>query len=238
MPNWANRRGVVPLDELGPDDVGVPAGRRPPTRALTASGVGRGVVVAEHEELGARDEVEHAVGGGAEALGSRRSGATAGGGQDGVDALGGVDRCRCRRPGRRGWGSPAPARAPQDLSKRSVGGVVRDDDGDHGLRWRGRLLYGFHDTRGTVARRRRGPPGRGGPAEPPVPDRVVGGACRPGISVDDVTDAVENTVYTAVGLGILGFQHLQVQRRQLNRSGGRRPCARWPSRSSAPRGGR
>ena len=39
----------------------------------------------------------------------------------------------------------------------------------------------------------------------------------PGISVDDLTDAVENTVYTAVGLGILGFQHLQVQRRQLER---------------------
>jgi hypothetical protein len=38
-----------------------------------------------------------------------------------------------------------------------------------------------------------------------------------GISVDDLTTAVENTVYTAVGLGILGFQHLQVQRRQLER---------------------
>jgi hypothetical protein len=36
-----------------------------------------------------------------------------------------------------------------------------------------------------------------------------------GISVDDVTGAVENTLYTAVGLGILGFQHLQVQRREL-----------------------
>lgn len=38
------------------------------------------------------------------------------------------------------------------------------------------------------------------------------------ISVDDLTTAVENTVYTAVGLGILGFQHLQVQRRELERS--------------------
>ena len=38
-----------------------------------------------------------------------------------------------------------------------------------------------------------------------------------GISVEDVTDAVENTVYTAVGLGILGFQHLQVQRRELTK---------------------
>lgn len=39
-----------------------------------------------------------------------------------------------------------------------------------------------------------------------------------GFSVDDVTDAVENTVFTAVGLGILGFQHLQVQRRELERT--------------------
>ena len=39
-----------------------------------------------------------------------------------------------------------------------------------------------------------------------------------GISVDEVTKRVENTVYTAVGLGILGFQHLQVQRRELRRS--------------------
>ena len=38
-----------------------------------------------------------------------------------------------------------------------------------------------------------------------------------GISVDDLTTAVENTLYTAIGLGILGFQHLQVQRRQLRR---------------------
>jgi len=37
----------------------------------------------------------------------------------------------------------------------------------------------------------------------------------PGISVDDLATAVENTVFTAVGLGLLGFQHLQVQRRQL-----------------------
>jgi hypothetical protein len=38
-----------------------------------------------------------------------------------------------------------------------------------------------------------------------------------GISKDDVTRAVENTLYTAVGLGILGFQHLQVQRRELTK---------------------
>jgi hypothetical protein len=36
-------------------------------------------------------------------------------------------------------------------------------------------------------------------------------------TVDDLTTTVENTVYTAVGLGILGFQHLQVQRRELQR---------------------
>jgi hypothetical protein len=38
------------------------------------------------------------------------------------------------------------------------------------------------------------------------------------ISIDDLTTAVENTVFTAVGLGILGFQHLQVQRRELERT--------------------
>jgi len=38
-----------------------------------------------------------------------------------------------------------------------------------------------------------------------------------GISVDDLATGVENAVYTAVGLGILGFQHLQVQRQQLAR---------------------
>jgi hypothetical protein len=38
-----------------------------------------------------------------------------------------------------------------------------------------------------------------------------------GISVDDLATSVENAVYTAVGLGILGFQHLQVQRHQLTR---------------------
>jgi hypothetical protein len=38
------------------------------------------------------------------------------------------------------------------------------------------------------------------------------------VSTDDVSKTVENAVYTAVGLGILGFQHLQVQRRQLQRA--------------------
>ena len=39
----------------------------------------------------------------------------------------------------------------------------------------------------------------------------------PTISVDDITTAVENAVYTAVGLGILGVNHLQAQRRHLSR---------------------
>lgn len=39
---------------------------------------------------------------------------------------------------------------------------------------------------------------------------------RPG-SFDDITTAVENAVYTAVGLGILGLNHLQAQRRELSR---------------------
>jgi hypothetical protein len=40
----------------------------------------------------------------------------------------------------------------------------------------------------------------------------------PRLSTDDSSRTVENTVYTAVGLGILGFQHLQVQRQQLKRA--------------------
>ena len=39
-----------------------------------------------------------------------------------------------------------------------------------------------------------------------------------GISVEDLSRHAENVVYTAVGLGILGFQHLAVQRRQLQRT--------------------
>lgn len=38
------------------------------------------------------------------------------------------------------------------------------------------------------------------------------------ISVDDIPRMVEDTVYTAVGLGVLGFQQAQVQRQQLKRS--------------------
>lgn len=36
-----------------------------------------------------------------------------------------------------------------------------------------------------------------------------------GISVDGVAQTVENTFYTVVGLGVLGVQHLRVQRREL-----------------------
>lgn len=37
------------------------------------------------------------------------------------------------------------------------------------------------------------------------------------LSIDEVATRVENAVYTAVGLGILGFQHVQVQRREISR---------------------
>jgi hypothetical protein len=37
-------------------------------------------------------------------------------------------------------------------------------------------------------------------------------------STEEISKRIENTVYTAVGLGILGFQHLQVQRQQLKRA--------------------
>ncbi|HZA00312.1 MAG TPA: hypothetical protein VE575_16240 [Acidimicrobiales bacterium] len=35
---------------------------------------------------------------------------------------------------------------------------------------------------------------------------------------DDLSKAAENAAYTAVGLGVLGFHHLQVQRRRLERA--------------------
>jgi hypothetical protein len=38
------------------------------------------------------------------------------------------------------------------------------------------------------------------------------------ISTERVARTVEDTIYTAVGLGVLGFQHLQVQRQGLKRS--------------------
>jgi hypothetical protein len=36
------------------------------------------------------------------------------------------------------------------------------------------------------------------------------------ISIDDITSAVHDALVTAVGLGILGFNHLQVQRREVS----------------------
>jgi len=39
-----------------------------------------------------------------------------------------------------------------------------------------------------------------------------------GISTDDLGKRVEETVYTAVGLSILGYQHLQVQRREWGKT--------------------
>ena len=38
------------------------------------------------------------------------------------------------------------------------------------------------------------------------------------IDAEDLTRRAEEALYTAVGLGILGFQHLQVRRRELARS--------------------
>jgi hypothetical protein len=49
----------------------------------------------------------------------------------------------------------------------------------------------------------------------------MSGSPDPTSRLDDIAgtvgNVVESTVYTAVGLGILGFQHLQVQRRELAR---------------------
>jgi hypothetical protein len=93
---------------------------------------------------------------------------------------------------------------------------VRDHDRQN--RWRGeRLLLRFHDdaegSQGPV--RSRGPSTgvtRTSPGEA-LPSRDV-----PRPSTDEISKRIENTVYTAVGLGILGFQHLQVQRQQLKRA--------------------
>jgi len=59
------------------------------------------------------------------------------------------------------------------------------------------------ESSGGVARGR-GPPATGG----------LGWT----IDVEDLTHRAEEALYTAVGLGILGFQHLQVRRRELARS--------------------
>ncbi|HEX5367171.1 MAG TPA: hypothetical protein VFW63_10995 [Acidimicrobiales bacterium] len=40
------------------------------------------------------------------------------------------------------------------------------------------------------------------------------------ISVDGISSALGNVLYTAVGLGILGINHLQDQRRQISRQVG------------------
>jgi hypothetical protein len=55
-----------------------------------------------------------------------------------------------------------------------------------------------------------------GPPIPPPERASLRGV--PRLSTEDISRRVENTVYTAVGLGILGFQHLQVQRQQLKRA--------------------
>jgi hypothetical protein len=38
------------------------------------------------------------------------------------------------------------------------------------------------------------------------------------VNGDDIPKAVGDTLYTAVGLGVLGFQRMQVQRQQMKRS--------------------
>jgi hypothetical protein len=38
------------------------------------------------------------------------------------------------------------------------------------------------------------------------------------ITGDEITKMVEDTLYTAVGLGVLGFQRMQVHRQELKRS--------------------
>jgi hypothetical protein len=75
------------------------------------------------------------------------------------------------------------------------------------------LLLRFHDAR-RVANH------PSAAADPPNRNRTRAASLRgvPRPSSDDISRRVENTLYTAVGLGILGFQHLQVQRQQLKRA--------------------
>lgn len=75
------------------------------------------------------------------------------------------------------------------------------------------MLLRFHDD----AESSQGPVRSRGPRTAP---RTCAASLRgvPRLSTDDISRRLENTVYTAVGLGILGFQHLQVQRQQLKRA--------------------
>jgi hypothetical protein len=91
---------------------------------------------------------------------------------------------------------------------------VRDHDRQN--RWAGeRLLLRFHDARRVA----KGPWTAADPARAEArryESTTLHRVPRP--STDEISKRVENTVYTAVGLGILGFQHLQVQRQQLKRA--------------------
>ena len=75
------------------------------------------------------------------------------------------------------------------------------------------MLLRFHDD----AESSQGPARSRGPRTAP---RTCAASLHgvPRLSTDDISRRLENTVYTAVGLGILGFQHLQVQRQQLKRA--------------------
>jgi hypothetical protein len=88
------------------------------------------------------------------------------------------------------------------------GRVVGDDDRHHGARRCDGLRIRLHE-----AGRYRRPPRR---SRTPRAGGLGSGSVS-GISVEDLGRHAENVVYTAVGLGILGFQHLAVQRRELQR---------------------
>ena len=173
--------------------------------------VGRGVVVAEHVELGPRHQVEHGVGRRAEAGVA-------------VDRGGPAPRAAPRGP--RSVGSSVAGVDHQDVEVGVVlGGQRRAAPGrsrSPGASWVTTTATTGRGGDGLAAlrapRRADGSPRPGPRPRTPRPCAGVGSSAHVrhrGISVDDVTDAVENTVYTAVGLGILGFQHLQVQRREL-----------------------
>ncbi len=168
--------------------------------------VGGDVVVAEQVVLGARHQVEHGVGRGAEADVAHPH--DPGPGQRGVDPVGrvlgaGVDDQHVEvgvvlvGEGRHQPVEPVRAR------------VMGDDDGHDGARRGGGRRVRLHDVR-------RVPPTPSRAADPGTRGARVGAV--QGITAEDLGRHAENAVYTAVGLGILGFQHLAVQRREIQRS--------------------
>ncbi len=208
--------GVVPSHELGPHHVGVPLGGGP-DECAHGTRVRENIVAAEREELRPASPgpvmIEDVVGGSTEALGTRDV-QDPGGGHRGADpvgsvvGLGGVDDQHGQ------LGVVLLGEGPQQDFEPVGVPSVRDHDRQN--RWGGELLLlRFHDdaegSQGPV--RSRGP---SGPTTSHGPPLASAGVPRP--STDDISRKVENTLYTAVGLGILGFQHLQVQRQQLKRA--------------------